>query len=165
LAVTVGSSWAASVAVFITRNATMKAKVTPITITVDGVEHKIFKRRLKYRERTRLAGILRDGIHPVQKLDADGQPIIGANGVPEEVISIPIERFGAYRLELLHLSLCNGEGKSFFTRDEIDEWETEDIDRIVDQVERDNRLGDEAVEAAKGNSEATPDEGSSSTSA
>lgn len=139
-------------------------KLTPITVVVDGKEHALFKRRLKYRERTRLGGILRDGIEPTQKVTSNGDPVFDDNGEPTMIISIPVERVGNYRLELIHLTLCNDTGKPFFTRDEIDEWDTPDIDRVVDQIERDNNMAEGAVEAARGNSEATASEGTSSIS-
>lgn len=139
-------------------------KLTPISITVEGETLSLFKRRLKYRERTRLGGILRDGIAPIEKRDQNGDVIRDADGNPELILSIPIERVGNYRLELIRLTLCNDRGQPFFTADEIDEWDTADIDRVVDQIESDNKLDDNAVEQARGNSEATASADSSSTS-
>lgn len=143
----------------------MKQKLTPITITVDGEEVSLFKRRLKYRERTRLAGILREGLRAIPKLDDDGNQVVGDDGKAVfEDISIPVANVGNYRLELIRVSLCNEAGRPFFTEDEIDEWDTPDIDRAVEQIESENNLADSAVETVRGNSETTADADSSSAS-
>lgn len=136
----------------------------PITVRVGGKEHHIHIRRLKYRQKTTLSGILLMGVPaPKQKIDDDGVPMFDGNGekVMEDRI-VPIKNIGEYRVALIHASLCNEAGRPFFTVDEIDDWDPADIDAVTSQIDAENSLKDTALEEARGNSEATADDASSS---
>lgn len=122
-------------------------------ITVEGEKYLV--RKLKYRERMRMGGLLRifhepEGTEP--ELSETGEPIA----------KFTLASVAEYQVQLLASCIVNEAGQPFYNVDEIDEWENDRIQAIVKAVNVLNNTGSSAVEEAKGNSEATASEGSSS---
>jgi hypothetical protein len=126
-------------------------KTEAISITVNGKPVTCNIRKMKYRERMRVAGLLRKvPDEPGVEVDPDAPPRFTLASVSE------------YQVALIVASLCNESGKPFFTPDEIDEWDDADIKAVLTLDDEFNKTAPDAVEIARGNSAATANEGTSS---
>jgi hypothetical protein len=126
-------------------------KTEPTTITIGGQSVSLFIRKFKYRERMRIASLLRRFIDdPSVEVDPDAPP------------RFTLASVGEYKVAAIAASFCNEAGAPFYTPDEIDEWDDDDITSAMDVINDFNKLGAGAVEVERGNSAATANDATSS---
>lgn len=103
----------------------------------DGVTETYNAKKLKYRARMRIGGLLRAGVDDF------------------DLKHIPLGNIAEYQIALIVSSICDESGNAILTDAQVDEWSAEKIQATCNALDELNKNGDGAVQEAVKNSDAT----------
>ena len=90
------------------------SKITQVEVSYGDVKEAINIKRLRYRQQMRLFATMNEG--SVKRRDEEGA----------EIVERKPESIGNYQIELIAACVCDENGKTIYTPDEVDAWAEED---------------------------------------